>query len=375
MLLLSSLICFVKDDAQDFIEKDERARDFQGRSARQGGVGGAQMKVTVRNLRLREDTPKYLRNLDLNSAFYDPKTRSMRMNPLPDENPEDLVYAGDNFVRHSGDALALAATQVLCWEMQSRGEGIDVISNPSQAELLQKQFVEKKKLLETEKRNALFEKYGVGLDLAEADKQSVLDPRLRLGQTESYVEYSSDGRVVKGSVGGVTNSEKTKYEEDVFINNHTEVWGSYFSRSRMCWGFACCHSLTKNSYCTGVKGKAANDAADSQAIDPAQARKMLESNMNNLSNHASAVTKRSDVFGEFDPSSKIKLDADKVNQAVKKYAGVDGNNVSDGKKRGYNSMASVEVTPEDMEAYRLKKGKREDPMTFLTSNEILPYEK
>ena len=59
------------------------------------------MKTTVRNLRIREDTPKYLRNLDLNSAFYDPKSRSMRMNPLPNENPEDLAFAGDNFVRYS----------------------------------------------------------------------------------------------------------------------------------------------------------------------------------------------------------------------------------------------------------------------------------
>lgn len=30
-------------------------------------------KVTVRNLRNREDTAKYLRNLDVNSAYYDPK--------------------------------------------------------------------------------------------------------------------------------------------------------------------------------------------------------------------------------------------------------------------------------------------------------------
>ena len=32
-------------------------------------------RITVRNLRIREDTAKYLRNLDLSSAHYDPKTR------------------------------------------------------------------------------------------------------------------------------------------------------------------------------------------------------------------------------------------------------------------------------------------------------------
>lgn len=38
-------------------------------------------RMTVRNLRIREDTAKYLRNLDVDSAYYDPKTRSMRENP------------------------------------------------------------------------------------------------------------------------------------------------------------------------------------------------------------------------------------------------------------------------------------------------------
>ena len=43
-----------------------------------GGATGS-----VRNLRIREDTAKYLLNLDVNSAHYDPKTRSMRADPLP----------------------------------------------------------------------------------------------------------------------------------------------------------------------------------------------------------------------------------------------------------------------------------------------------
>lgn len=43
----------------------------------------SKQRITVRNLRIREDTAKYLRNLDPNSAYYDPKTRSMRENPNP----------------------------------------------------------------------------------------------------------------------------------------------------------------------------------------------------------------------------------------------------------------------------------------------------
>lgn len=61
-------------------------------------------RYTVRNLRIREDTAKYLRNLDPNSAYYDPKTRAMRKNPYEGtgRTEEEVDYAGDNFVRISG---------------------------------------------------------------------------------------------------------------------------------------------------------------------------------------------------------------------------------------------------------------------------------
>ena len=41
------------------------------------------MRTAVRNLRQREDTAKYLRNLDLTSALYNPKARTMKENPNP----------------------------------------------------------------------------------------------------------------------------------------------------------------------------------------------------------------------------------------------------------------------------------------------------
>lgn len=56
-------------------------------------------RTTIRNLRIREDTAKYLRNLDPDSAYYDPKTRSMRENPTPSDKPGEQLYAGDNFSR------------------------------------------------------------------------------------------------------------------------------------------------------------------------------------------------------------------------------------------------------------------------------------
>lgn len=47
--------------------------------------------------------------------------------------------------------------------MQARGEDIDIVSNPSQLELVKKQYVEKKKLLEENKKKELFDKYGIDI--------------------------------------------------------------------------------------------------------------------------------------------------------------------------------------------------------------------
>lgn len=67
------------------------------------------VKTMVRNLRQREDTAKYLMNLDVNSAYYDPISRSMRENPLPDGNITNKVvnFKGDNWYRYTGDAAKM----------------------------------------------------------------------------------------------------------------------------------------------------------------------------------------------------------------------------------------------------------------------------
>lgn len=44
-----------------------------------------------RNLRIREDTAKYLLNLDVNSAYYDPKSRPGRFPELHDGHCGGLV--------------------------------------------------------------------------------------------------------------------------------------------------------------------------------------------------------------------------------------------------------------------------------------------
>lgn len=57
---------------------------------------------------------------------------------------------------------------------------------------------------------------------------------------------------------------RSRYEEDVLINDHISVWGSWYNRL-LGWGYACCHSTDKFSYCLGNKGKEKALAAELKA--------------------------------------------------------------------------------------------------------------
>ena len=73
---------------------------------------------------------------------------------------------------------------------------------------------------------------------------------LRFSESEGYVEYSADGRVLKVRK---RLHEKSKYEEDVLLGSHTSVWGSYFDVSIGSWGFKCCKRCVPNFDCMSIE--------------------------------------------------------------------------------------------------------------------------
>lgn len=82
-----------KEKDADFGSSDEEGDDEDKYADAADAVGqklDTKTRITVRNLRIREDTAKYLMNLDPESAYYDPKTRSMRDAPHPEVMPEDV---------------------------------------------------------------------------------------------------------------------------------------------------------------------------------------------------------------------------------------------------------------------------------------------
>ena len=384
------------DDNDEFVQRDEDAKTFQSRLARQGGVGGAQMKVTARNLRIREDTAKYLRNLDINSAYYDPKSRSMRDNPNP---AQEAVFEGDNASRVTGDAIRLAETQVFAWEAADKGvAAIHPQANPSQAEFLKKQYKNKTSDLQAKQKKAVLDKYGGAEYLDGSDglaaaannnnsktpssslsKQTVAERKARFGVSVTQEQYTRDGRLVKDGVAVKRQALKSKYEEDIFVNGHTTVWGSYFHRGGFRWGYADDHSLIRNSYCTGENGRRVNDEANelkhgtgvAGSAVLAQARQMLKAIPATERKASEPHTSGSQLYGEADQNAV--LDKDKVNAALHKLKEEDDAN--NDRKRKYNSVdAGVDVTAEEMEAYRLRKGRSADPMANVQSDQLLDYQ-
>jgi pre-mRNA-processing factor SLU7 len=238
-----------KHGGQSDSGSEEDEDKYAHEEAMPGTKFDTKQRMTVRNLRIREDTAKYLYNLDVNGPYYDPKTRSMRDNPFQDTglNATEVKYAGDNFVRHSGDTVKMAQAQVFAWDAYEKGTSVHLQAEPTKLELLQKTFSVKKDKFKTEQQDSVLAKYG-GKEHLDAPPKELL-----MAQTENYVEYSRFGDVIKGQEKAVP---KSKYEEDVYINNHNSVWGSYWESGS--WGYACCHSLVKNSYCVGQNGAIAS---------------------------------------------------------------------------------------------------------------------
>jgi len=235
-----------KDEGED--EKDDGEK-----YAEESDMGRHQSTAT-RQLRLREDTAKYLLNLDLESAKYDPKTRTM-VDAGATADKAAQLYAEEGFLRASGDAAEFEKAQRYAWEKQEKSGDTSqhLQANPTAGE-----FLRKKEKEEAEKKKAahlktLQEKYGVSESTMPSTLREVV-----VTESEHFVEYDEAG-LIKGAP---TTIARSKYAEDVFSNNHTSVWGSWWSNFK--WGYACCHSFIKNSYCTGEEGKKAWENAERQ---------------------------------------------------------------------------------------------------------------
>jgi pre-mRNA-processing factor SLU7 len=365
------------DSADDSSSEDDAENDLEKVTRLDGGLQSAGEQVmqvkdrasqaTARNLRIREDTAKYLRNLDVNSAYYDPKTRSMRADPTPNVNPEDKDYVGDNFIRFTGDVKDLARMELQSLRAAEEGRELPHLqADPTTAEEVFKHFGSRKKAIEERRRADILERYG--------DQQQLMpDPDILKStiQSEAYIEYNRDGQVVRGQEA---SRPRSKYPEDVFDNNHTAVWGSFYAEGS--WGYACCNLLTRNAYCTGEAGKLAAVEVDrDMEIKTAAAfEKRNNLSLENVSDdRANAENLRGINVKKRERSSILPLDEGE--QRRKQIEELRTRDLAERMVRtndrqksfGASAVPPDGATDEDLEAYRLKKEIFEDPMAKFLS--------
>ncbi|XP_076164779.1 pre-mRNA-splicing factor Slu7 isoform X2 [Ptiloglossa arizonensis] len=308
----------------------------------------SKQRITVRNLRIREDTAKYLRNLDPNSAYYDPKTRSMRDNPYTGTERE-VDYKGENFARFSGDTQRHANAQLFAWEAHERGVDVHLLAEPTKLELLKQEYDKKRDELKDKARGSIINRYG-GEEHLDALPSSLL-----LAQTEQYVEYSRYGKIIKGQDRQVIRS---KYEEDIFPNNHTSVWGSYWQSGK--WGYKCCHSCIKNSYCTGeadscTEESSSNDSSlDEEEIKSKTIKKSKSSKKKDKKRKQKEKRKNQEKKARMQDLNQLQRSLQKEAECLLQM---------DDRKRPYNRMYEVkELTLEEIEAFQMKRQREDDPM-------------
>ena len=306
-----------------------------------GGASG-----TVRNLRLREDTAKYLRDLDPDSAHYDPKSRSMR------GGPDDAAASADGFTRggDAGDFLQLQAHAAAAFD---RGHDVNAFGAPSQAAALHAAFRAKKAALDAGTREKVVAAYGsAATEVDEATR------KLLLGQTEAYIEYTPAGK----PVGAAPAPAASRYEEDVLPGNHTAVWGSWFDVRSGAWGYACCRATARAAYCLGAAGAAAAAAAADDMAANLAARAAADAARRDAADEAapaprSAAPPPGAAAARWggDAGADAELDPEKLKSALE--AQEEGRK---GKRRAREEGGAI--TAEELEAYRLKRGRADDPM-------------
>ena len=331
------------EEAQDGNNEEEEAK-----YAEESDMGRKQSTAT-RNLRIREDTAKYLLNLDLESAKYDPKTRSMVDMGAQADQAATLV-AEDNFMRASGDAAEFEKASRYAWESQERGDKnkTHIQANPTSGEYFRRKEKEENEAKREAHRKMLLDKYG-----GEQHLQPVPLQNAAITENERYVEYDEMG-AIKGAPKTVA---KSKYPEDVFINNHTSVWGSWWQDFK--WGYACCHSTIKNSYCTGEEGRRAFEEADhirtGMELEESAPIKAIEW----------SGSKSTDVAGDAG-------DAGNVETATEVDAETMGKEGRGGAQKRTLTEMKGGVSEEELEAYKRSRAVADDPMAkFLGRDELV----
>lgn len=178
-----------------FISK-ETSNEEAGGSVGQKLDFESKSRMTVRNLRIREDTVKYLQKNISEDVVYDPKTRAFI-------STDSNTKVQERWVRASFSESSILPTELdlFCWDPQRKS----TILPQTCPTLVALEYEKYKKSIQDSKEEEIT--FGTSFALKE-DSSSV---------------------------------------QDSFRNGHSSIWGSFWKDDS--WGYACCRSLNFNSHC------------------------------------------------------------------------------------------------------------------------------
>lgn len=196
-------------------------------------------------------------------------------------------------------------------------------------------------------------------------------------------------------MGFVTRSPATLTSTPVYINNHTDVWGSWYDSSTSSWGYACCHSTVHISYCTGQAGieAAAASSAKNLLVSSSKPAETVPQPVEMVEESSKEVEERrraaKNAFGkERIGEGELQLDKERLAQALKeekkrkargdddgrsgkRAKGDESNEVTEeqlGKKLTSDALVHMLTLP--AEAYRMSRKRMEDPMANYVDTEV-----
>jgi len=309
----------------------------------------------------------------------------MHENPYEGKNPNEVTFAGDNFMRTTGDSQNFYEMQHFSWEAcHDKPDIPNIFAEPSQAAVLFESYKEKKRGLENEAKSKLTEQYG-------GDQHTKVPPKMLLtGQTEVYQEYAPDGSLVRGN----ETIPKSKYEEDIHPQSHSSVWGSFYDTGEGKWGYKCCKQLERQSVCmktavssvpedavailkarkgkeseSGKKEKKKSEDSDSDSDSESSEDEQSEEDKKKKKKHSKS--KKSKSKRKSSKKSTHKRKSSKKSHDRKRHVETpekeeQGPDSAITKKRKYHSVSEDKVpTTKEMESYKRQQVRWDDPMRNL----------
>ncbi|CAI9778561.1 unnamed protein product [Fraxinus pennsylvanica] len=313
--------------------------DYEGKRDRWNGYDAASYKHVIEGYEASEARRKYLKEQQLKKLEEKNGNQNEEGGVSDDEGNEDDLKVdeakvdeskqmdftkverrlrttggggtgtGDNCKRVSGQALEFKQLKIHAWEAFDKGHDVHMQAAPSEAELLYKNFNINKEKLKFQRK----ESHG---EVRKNHKRPDVDMHSHLLFSESFKNL------------------RQLYRENRWNNEGGKIL------------------TVRNNYCNGAAGIEASEAAADLMKANIACKEITEATL--------VEEKRLATWGSEVPDVLF-LDEKKLAEALKNKDDR-RREEKDERKRKYNVKWNDEVTPEDMEAYRMKRVHQDDPM-------------